>query len=61
MLIDCNECVMQGTIACRDCVVTFLLGDGPIELDQEEAVALGNLAEVGLVPDLRLVPRGAGG
>ena len=29
MLIDCEQCAMQGTSACDDCVVTFLLADGP--------------------------------
>ena len=25
MLIDCDQCAMQHTSACDDCVVTFLL------------------------------------
>jgi hypothetical protein len=59
MLIDCHECVMRGTTACEDCIVTFLLdraGD-PVELNRSEAEALGNLADAGLVAPLRLVPR----
>ena len=44
MLIDCEQCAMQGTSACDDCVVTFLLSDGPVDLDESEVVALANLA-----------------
>ncbi len=61
MLIDCDECQMQGTEACSDCVVSFVLRDlaGPIELDPEQAEAIDLLADAGLVAPLRLVPRGA--
>ena len=63
MLIDCNGCKMQDTEACRDCVVSFVLYDlaGPLEMDEDQAEALDLLADVGLVPDLRLVPRSASG
>ena len=63
MLIDCNECAGQHTGACRDCVVTHLLADlsGPIEVDADQAEALEVLAEIGLVPQLRLVSRAANG
>ncbi len=59
MLIDCNECSMQQTLACRDCVVGHLLHDlvGPIEIDEDRAEALEVLADAGLVPGLRLMPR----
>jgi hypothetical protein len=56
MLIDCEQCAMLDTSACDDCVVTFMLSDGPVDLDDAEAVALANLAGEGLVPRLRLVP-----
>ena len=56
MLIDCEQCAMQGTSACDDCVVTFLLADGPVDLDPAEVNALANLAGEGLVPRLRLIP-----
>ena len=61
MIIDCDECAMSQTVACRDCVVTHLLSDvvGPIEVDDEQAEALEVLADVGLVPQLRLLPRRA--
>jgi hypothetical protein len=56
MIIDCQECAMRETDACEDCVVTFLLASGPVELSEAEVTALGNLAGEGLVPKLRLVP-----
>lgn len=60
MLIDCNECVMQHTSACDDCIVTVLLaGDSQsrLELDDDESGALVHLADAGLVPKLRLLKR----
>jgi hypothetical protein len=57
MIIDCQECAMRDTHACDDCVVTFLLTPGPVELSDTEVEALDNLAGGGLVPRLRLVPR----
>lgn len=56
MYIDCDQCAMQHTRACDDCVVSVLLQIGPVDLSDEEVAALGNLAEQGLVPKLRLVP-----
>jgi hypothetical protein len=59
MRIDCNECAMQHTVACRDCVVAHLLHDvlGPIEIDETRAEALDVLVDAGLVPGLRLIRR----
>jgi hypothetical protein len=54
--IDCDECVMQGTSACDDCVVTFLCGQedaGARVVDLAEVRALQTLAKGGLVPALR--------
>ncbi len=60
MIIDCDQCVMQHTSACDDCIVTVLLaGSSPVELAGAESHALHNLAEAGLVSPLRLVPRPA--
>ncbi|MDP3983594.1 MAG: hypothetical protein Q8Q52_01130 [Acidimicrobiia bacterium] len=56
MLIDCEMCAMKDTSACDDCVVSVLLQIGPVELSEEEVIALDNLADTGLVPKLRLVP-----
>lgn len=60
MIVDCDSCAVRGP-ACGDCVVTFLLGppdwlagDG---LPGEEVAALAVLADSGLVPPLRLVPK----
>ncbi|MBI3689030.1 MAG: hypothetical protein HY241_17130 [Actinobacteria bacterium] len=57
MLIDCERCGVRGS-ACRDCVITVVLGVGPgtLELDETEQGALAVLAEGGLVPPLRLAP-----
>lgn len=59
MLIDCDQCVMQYTDVCDDCIVTALLaaGDRVVELSGGEANALRNLAEAGMVAPLRLVVR----
>lgn len=63
MIIDCDHCAMQDTATCHDCVVSSLLHHlaGPIEVDRDQAEALDILAEHGLVPELRLVPRSAAG
>lgn len=59
VVIDCDECVMQGTDACTDCVVTFVCGDhenqrsGALVLDLAEARAVRLLTSAGLVPTLR--------
>ncbi len=56
MLIDCDDCVMAGTAACDDCVVSFLVERRPGEavvIDADERRAVRMLAAAGLVPDLR--------
>jgi hypothetical protein len=56
MTISCDDCKLQGTGACDDCVVTFLLGrepDDAVVIDAAEARAVRLLAAVGLVPVLR--------
>ena len=58
--IDCDECTMQGTDACEDCVVTFICGRDPDEavvVDAAEERALRLLTGAGLVPRLRHVRR----
>ncbi len=53
--IDCDTCLVRGP-ACRDCVVTVLLGPPPeLGFDADEQRALDVLAESGLVPPLRMV------
>ncbi|MGH3833200.1 MAG: hypothetical protein ACRDRS_22665 [Pseudonocardiaceae bacterium] len=58
MIVDCDRCEVRGG-ACQDCVITLLLGAPPagVELDATERQALRTLAEVGMVPQLRLVDR----
>ena len=62
VVIDCEDCAVRGR-GCRDCVISVLLG-APETLLEDERAALEVLAEVGLVPRLRLVPihrdRGSG-
>ena len=55
VLIDCDTCLVRG-LACHECVVSVILGPPPeLGFDDEEARALGVLAESGLVPKLRMV------
>jgi hypothetical protein len=54
--IDCAVCVMAGTVACTDCVVTFIVEREPgdaVVVDAEAERALRALGEGGLVPRLR--------
>ncbi len=56
LTIDCDECVMQHTTACADCVVTFLCSREPDEavvIQVSEVRALRLLAETGLASPLR--------
>jgi len=58
--VDCDACAMQGTSACDDCVVTFLLGrepDDAVVIDADEARAMRMLEHAGLLPSLRFVGR----
>ncbi len=54
--VECDSCVMRGTGACDDCVVTFLLGrepDDAVVIDAEEARAMRMLEQAGLLPSLK--------
>ena len=54
--IDCGECVMTGTSACDDCVVSFIVNREPgdaVLIDADEARALRLLTNAGLVPEIR--------
>lgn len=56
LLIDCDECVMQHTDTCDDCVVSFLCSRDPDEavvIDVAEARAMRVMGDAGLVPHLR--------
>jgi len=56
MTISCDDCTMQHTSACDDCVVTFICGrepDDAVVIDVAEARAVRLLSDAGLVPKLR--------
>lgn len=56
LVISCAECAMEGTDACRDCVVTFLCGreaGDAVVIDVEDIRALRLLEHGGLAPSLR--------
>lgn len=58
--IDCDECAVQGTDACGDCVVTFICSREPGEavvVDVAEERAIRLLSGAGLLPELRHVRR----
>jgi hypothetical protein len=58
--INCDECQMQGTSTCDDCIVTFLCSrepDDALVIDVAEERALRLLSGAGLVPELRHVRR----
>ncbi|HXQ91121.1 MAG TPA: hypothetical protein VN768_06130 [Acidimicrobiales bacterium] len=54
--ISCDDCDLQGSSACEDCLVSFVLGRDPddaVVVDVEEARAMRMLSRAGLVPRLR--------
>jgi hypothetical protein len=58
--VDCDECTLQHTTACDDCLVTFLLDREPgdaVVIDAAEARAVRLLERAGLVPNLRFDAR----
>lgn len=58
--ISCDECAMQHTDYCADCIVTFVCSRDPddaLVIDAEEARAFRLLIGAGLVPELRHVRR----
>jgi hypothetical protein len=60
LTIDCDCCELQGTDACSDCVVTFLLDrqpDDAVVIDADEARAMRMLEKAGLAPGLRFTSR----
>jgi hypothetical protein len=58
--VECESCTMQGTDACGDCVVTFLVDRDPddaVVIDASEARAMRMLERAGLLPSLRFQER----
>lgn len=56
LTISCEECALESTEACQDCVVTYLLERDPADavvIDAAEARAVRLLHQAGLVPGLR--------
>jgi hypothetical protein len=56
LCIDCADCALQGTAACADCVVTFIVereASEALVVDAAEVRALRALERGGLVPALR--------
>jgi hypothetical protein len=54
--IDCDDCVMVGTDACSDCIVTYLCNrdeGGAVVIDVADVRALRLLQQGGLAPALR--------
>jgi hypothetical protein len=54
--ISCDDCAMQHTDTCDDCIVTFICGrepGGAVVIDVAEARAVRLLSQAGLVPGLR--------
>ena len=54
--ISCDDCELQHTDACADCLVTFVLGREPgdaVVVDVAEARAIRMLGRAGLVAELR--------
>jgi hypothetical protein len=60
LTIDCGDCVMAGTNACDDCIVSFIVGREPgdaVVVDASEERALRALSERGLVPRSRYLSK----
>jgi hypothetical protein len=60
LVIDCEQCAMQHTDTCNDCVVSFLLErepDDAVVIDAEEARTIRLLEDAGLVPSLLFCDR----
>jgi hypothetical protein len=55
MLISCDDCRMQGTDACSDCVVSYILDkpEGAVVFDAAQERAIREMSRAGLLPDVR--------
>ena len=61
--LSCDDCQLQHTTACDDCLVSFVLGRDPedaVVIEADEARAMRLLSGAGLVPELRFASRLAG-
>jgi len=52
MLISCDDCRMQGTDACDDCVVSYIVErpEGAVVFDAAEERAIREMSRAGLLP-----------
>lgn len=60
LTISCDDCAMQHSDHCQDCIVTFLCPVDDVAalvIEPGEARALRLLSSAGLAPELRHVPR----
>lgn len=60
LTISCDDCAMQHSDHCEDCIVSFLCPSdeaGPLVIEPGEVRALRLLSSAGLGPELRHVPR----
>ena len=58
--VDCDRCVLAGSDACDDCLVSFVIGQSgrrTVAVDAQEARVVSLLTGAGLVPALRHLPR----
>lgn len=55
MLISCDDCSMQGTDACDDCVVSYIIErpEGAVVFDAAEERAIREMTRAGLLPGVR--------
>lgn len=55
LAISCSECVRRSTPDCQDCLVTFVLGETPdqLEMNSEDAHIIELFNAEGLLPRLR--------
>jgi hypothetical protein len=51
LTISCDDCRLDGTSACQDCVVSFLLADESIETDGSGCVSLARPASGAVIVD----------
>jgi hypothetical protein len=59
--ISCAQCVRRSTPDCEDCLVTFVLGEAPeqLEMTSADADVVELLRSEGMIPRLRYEPRTA--
>jgi hypothetical protein len=56
--IECEDCAMQHSAHCADCIVSVLVDPSPrktaVVIDADEERALRELANAGLVPAIKM-------